>query len=101
LQALKPLKRDDEQPGDSEDGNEVHLVDPPSKKFKERHERFQKSKKPTPEAALIPNLLKQIMEMQDNLSLNQRTLMVLSSFIHGISASKMFFLILDRIRSGI
>ena len=78
FQALKPLKDDDEQPGDSEDGNEVHLVEPPSKKFKEQHQLFLKNKKTTPEAAVIPNLLTSIMEMHDDLALSHRTLLVLS-----------------------
>jgi hypothetical protein len=78
LQALKPLKDDDEQPGDPEDGNEVHLVDRPSKKFKEQHELFLKNKRTTPETAFIPNLLLNIMEMHENLALSHRTLLVLS-----------------------
>jgi hypothetical protein len=86
LQALQPLKTDDEQPGDEEDGTEVHLLDQPSKKFKEHHKRFQ-NKKPTQEAALIPNLLKHIMEMHENQALYQRTSLVLSSFIHVVTAS--------------
>jgi hypothetical protein len=81
LQALQPLKTDDEQPGDEEDGTEVHLVDQPSKKFKEQHASFQK-KKPTPEAALVPNLLKLIVEMLQHQALYQRTILVLSSFIY-------------------
>ena len=101
LQALKPVKKED-SPGDLEDGNEVHVLDGPSKKFKESHDRFLKSKKPTPEAAILPNLLKNVMEMQDNLSLNQRALMVvLSSFLPLGSALLMCFHILDRLRSGI
>ena len=78
LQALKPLKDDDAQPGDSEEVNEVHLVDPPSKKFKEEHKLFLKNKKTTPETAVIPNLLTNIMEMHENLALSHRSLMVLS-----------------------
>jgi len=77
LQALKPIKDDDVQPGDSEE-NEVHLVDPPSKKFKEQHELFLKNKNTTHEKAVIPNLLTNIMEMNENLALSHRSLMVLS-----------------------
>lgn len=77
VQSLKPVQKRG-RPGDEEDGDdeEIGIFEEPSKQFKQALAVFKKKKSTTAEAVFLPNLIATVVDLQDNVSMHLRALMV-------------------------